>query len=491
MRRLSTWLFVTLLIGLLAAPIIVQFSDGMRVLPTQNGRQVSEELLVAGNLGNLPLTLEAVEKQQRDPSFQVEIPETASTTTPVSEKLAEIDSTGLSFDDWKEALDVELNLVAAQVALAKSASATVRHEIEMERQIEAAELQLQLAERDSNRYSEGESNRVRADLKNELQLARERHEQLEERLTWSERLANNGLISQASLEIDQASVVGSESELRAAEDRLQVFQTIERERNQVQLEADVTAAKSELVAVREQAKSKSHELRVGLDQVRDALSLAAAEAEQVRETLPASWDANDVTSAAIADESDEIEAAHSAVIQAEQELDRLRQHRGIKVEHARQLSKVVQLKLESFIKGQESGTLHELSSRIRSISERLAADEQQLAWSKRVIRKGYITPPQLRSDELAVSRRKAELANVRRQKTILSEHTLDREEFELKAQLQHARNELDRQQRMSNAQISEYEAIAKARRQAWKIRRQRFAMLRGKSEQVFAATGGG
>lgn len=393
--------------------------------------------------------------------------------------------------DWQEDFASRLSMVNSRIAVAQAGTAIVRYKVESERRIELAELSLQIATRNRNRYAEGESQRERALLENQVQLTRDGHQQLEERLAWSESLANGGLISQATLEIDDSAVKGSASELRVAEDRLTVFKTIELERSQTQLEARVLSAQAELELLKQNEKSKSQELQRNHVAAQHALDFMQARVEDLNGEFVAEVEPGPTGPVELSGLAKEVELARSAMLTAEQRLAAMKKQVNVASQNHRQLRKVLELQLEAFRKGRHAGALHELSSRIRTIAEGLASDQQQLTWSRRVIRKGYITDAELRSAELAVSKRKAELANVQQQKSILSEHTLKRDEFELKEKLRHASNELIRQERLATAQVKELNVTADAKRQAWEIRHETLAMLRGECQDAVAEAGGG
>ncbi len=393
--------------------------------------------------------------------------------------------------NWKEYFTSRLSIVKSRIAVAQGRAAIVRHNVEAERTIELAELKLQIATRNRNRYAEGESQRERVLLENQVQLARDRHRQLEERLAWSESLANGGLISQATLDIDDSAVKGSASELKAAEDRLTVFETIDRERNQTQLEAEVLSAQAELQLLQQNTKSRLQELQRNHAAAKRELDFLQAHVEDLAGRSTAEPESVPIEPAEVSRHVKDVEFARSAMQRAERELAEMKDQVDVASQHRRQLRKVQELQLEAFRKGRHSGTLHDLTSRIRIVSEKLAADQQQLTWSRRVIRKGYITPAELRSAEFAVDQREAELLNIRQQKNILSEHTLERDEFELKEKLRHASNELARRERLADARIQELTVVADAKREAWKIRHETFAMLRGERQDTVAEAGGG
>ena len=380
--------------------------------------------------------------------------------------------------------------VTSRIAVAQARTAKVRHDVESERKIETAALNLQIATRNRDRYTDGESQLERTSLENQLQLAQDRQLQLKERIVWSESLANGGLISQASLEIDVSAVKGSELELKAAEDRLTVFETFDRERRQTQLEADVLFAQAELESLQHNAASKSQELQSNYLAVKRNLDTLQTRVEQLNlatviDRAPLPFDP--VHRSGLAKD---VELAHSAMLRAEQELTAGKRRAETASLTGQRLLAVQQLRFQAFQRSRQSGSMHELSTQIRMISEKLASDEQQLTWSRRVIRKGYIPQAEMRSAELTVNKSKAELANLRRQENILAKHTLGLDEFELKAKLSHASRELNRQQRLTDAQIEELTVIAEARRHAWKIRQEELAVVDRQQQDTVADAGG-
>lgn len=423
------------------------------------------------------------------------LPATRSASVPTDDHVDESptsDASKTPSTDYlmRERFIARLSVVNSRITLVQAETSKIRHKVESQRQIELAELKLQMAERNRDRYSEGESQRKRESLQNQVQLAEEQHRQLSERLAWSEKLANGGLISQATVEIDASAVKGSQSERKAAKDRLKVFETIDLERNRTQLETNVLTAQAELELLQQNASSRRQELHSNYLAARQDLEIVKSRQEELNDALAAEPKPAVADAVELSGQAREVELARASMLRAEQELTTMKKHVNAVSRNGERLHKVKSLQLKAFRQGQHSGTLHELSSKIRVISEGLAADEQQLAWSRRVIRKGYITPAELRSAELAVNKRKAELKNVRQQKQILSEHTLERDEFELSTKLQHAANELDRQEQMSTAQIQELKVVASAKRRAWEIRRARFVSLGGQTGDVVAEAGG-
>ena len=391
--------------------------------------------------------------------------------------------------DRQAYVSTKLSAVTSRIAVAQARTAKVRHDVESEREIETAAINLQIATRNRHRYADGESQLERTSLENQVQLARDRQLQLKERVVWSESLANGGLISQAALEIDVSAVKGSELELKAAQDKQTVFETFDRESKQTQLEADVLFAQAELNSLQHNAASKSQELQsnyLAVKRNQDNLQTRLKELSSatVIDQPPLPFDPVHRSSLA-----KDVELAHSAMLRAEQELATAKQRAETASLTSQRLLEVQQLRFQAFLKSRQSGTMHELSSRIRMISEQLASDEQELTWSRRVIRKGYITQAEMRSAELSVNRRKAELAKLKRQENILAEHTLGLDEFELKAKLSHASKDLKRQQRLTDAQIEELTVIAEAKRHAWKIRQEELTVVDRRQQDTVADAG--
>lgn len=392
--------------------------------------------------------------------------------------------------DRQAYVSTKLSAVTSRISVAQARTAKVRHDVESEREIETAAINLQIATRNRDRYADGESQLERTSLENKVRLARDRQLQLKERVVWSESLANGGLISQAALEIDVSAVKGGELELKAAEDRQTVFETFDRESRQTQLEADVLFAQAELNSLQHNAASKSQELQsnyLATKRNQDNLQARVKELNSgtVIDQAPLPFDPSHRSSLA-----KDVALAHSAMLHAEQQLVTAKQRAETATLTSQRLLEVQQLRFQAFLKSRQSGTMHELSSQIRMISEQLASDEQELTWSRRVIRKGYITQAEMRSAELMVNRRKAELAKLKRQENILAEHTLGLDEFELKAKLSHASKDLKRQQRLTDAQIEELTVIAEAKRHAWEIREEELALVDRRKQDKVADAGG-
>ena len=59
-------------------------------------------------------------------------------------------------------------MVKSRIAVAQGRTAIVEHNVEVERTIELAELKLQIATRNRDRYAEGESQRERVLLENDV-----------------------------------------------------------------------------------------------------------------------------------------------------------------------------------------------------------------------------------------------------------------------------------------------------------------------------------
>jgi hypothetical protein len=407
--------------------------------------------------------------------------------TPLSSVLANHSDVTV---DRQVHVSTRLSAVNSQIAVATAQTAKVRHDVEAERKIATAQLHLQIATRNQNRYSDGESQLERTSLENQVQLARDKQSQLKERLTWSESLANGGLISQASLEIDVSAVKGSELELKAAEDRLAVFETFDLQRTQTQLETDVLFAQTEVESLQQTAASESQQLQSNYLAAKRDLDTLQDRVDQLNsativDPVPPRFDP--IKRSGVAKD---VELARAAMLHAERQLAAEKQ-RGEKASHTGQrLLEVQKLQYQAFLQSRESGTMHDLTSQIRMISEKLASAEQQLTWSRRVIRKGYITQAELRSAELTVNRRKAELTKVKRQETILAEHTLGRDEFELKTKLSHASKEVHRQQKLTEVHIKELQVIAEARRHIWEIRQEELAFVDRQQQDTVADASG-
>jgi len=126
-----------------------------------------------------------------------------------------------------------------------------------------------------------------------------------------------------------------------------------------------------------------------------------------------------------------------------------------------------------------------LGSRINGLVDDRRRARERLAWSQRVLKKGYITRSTLESDRLVVADVENQLEDARGRLTLLVDHTRVRELKELKARLESARSEYIRVQREGDALVVQERVRTEALTEAERLEQGALTIL---EERVAACT---
>ena len=145
-------------------------------------------------------------------------------------------------------LSAEASFIGARENLAVTESQTKSN-------IAEAELDLEFAKLDYEKYFEGEYHQEIQKLQNEETLAKEELNRARDKLKWSETLQAEGYITDSELQADKLAVTRNELDLQLTERKLDVFNTYSHPRNIKQLKSDVTQATEALERVKGQARA--------------------------------------------------------------------------------------------------------------------------------------------------------------------------------------------------------------------------------------------
>lgn len=140
--------------------------------------------------------------------------------------------------------------------------------------ISAAELALGFAEQDLKKYQEGEYPQQVEQAQADITIARAKCKQDEEQLTWSQRLADEGYVTQTELEADRLTANKSKLDLQLAESKLKLLKEYTHDRQTKQLTSDVEQARMALERTLGKAKA---------DLVQAQADLTAKESEYNRQ----------------------------------------------------------------------------------------------------------------------------------------------------------------------------------------------------------------
>jgi len=177
-----------------------------------------------------------------------------------------------------EAKQQEITVTNANAAEAQAKEQLEVAKAQSESDIAAADLALQLAELDLEKYIDGEFPKLENELKGNVALAKEEAIQSEETYEFTKRLVKKGYKNQNELEAARIQVDKTKLAVQKAEEELKVLQKYEQKRTIAELEANAKEFVRELERVR--LTSKAAEV-----QAEQAYLAAKKSAELEREKL--------------------------------------------------------------------------------------------------------------------------------------------------------------------------------------------------------------
>ena len=339
-----------------------------------------------------------------------------------------------------ESLDVD-----PRIAFANAKHETIKQRIAHKRRLSEVRFAVGLAKVAHKKYVEVDAVQQRSALEDAIVLAKKRNEQADERRRWSERLANKGLISQASLELDEAAAKRTAVELSNARDRLATFNKNGHTSRMRKLAAAVKAAQAKHDLIQTTMAGELSELHA---------KERAAEAtfgKAVRQT----------------NSGPGLDVLQAAVKRAESDLTGLAKFHNDELKRAEDAVDAARQRLAEFDRGEHAQGLDEQRNEIRTLTESLEAAQQQVAWSERVLRKGYVTLAELEQDRLATMEKTIAVKAAKLKLKLAEEKLLPLELAELKASVTLAEQEKRRVEALRKATIERATYVAQIQRQAY------------------------
>ena len=379
--------------------------------------------------------------------------------------------------------EAKLAEIDARVQLVEIGRQRIHHEVDQARKMARAELRLKLAQLDDEMYEQGEALRQRTMLQDEVALATERREQTAKQFEWSERLANKGYISQHVLELDQAAADAAGLKLKAAKNRLQVFQSHTHQRLTIESDATVASAQMEWKFLREVAQAQQDELtakqlqaqRSHVSAMRSIEGLVSLQTESSGDGVPVP--VVPALAAELERQKMSSKIAHAVFqrVHTKALADQYR-YQG-NVEQSRSQLLASRAELEEWLHGKASEKRHQKLIQVRTVAAELDTAQQKKEWSQRVVLKGYITPAEVDADQLQVKEKQAALRQAEFDLKIFDEYSQRRKQTELRANVAEAEREISRQERLEKAVEEETGKIVSARRQAWQLEADRLDVM--------------
>ena len=150
----------------------------------------------------------------------------------------------------------QINVEKAQFALIQAEKQLEIQKSTVESEVDAAELKVEFAESDLEKYTKGEAQQTRRNAQIEITNVLETLQINEERLGWSEELHKKGFETKANLDKDRLAVSQSTLKLEQARQALWMIETFDIPKAQRQLEAALQEATESLERVKRQGESK-------------------------------------------------------------------------------------------------------------------------------------------------------------------------------------------------------------------------------------------
>ena len=122
--------------------------------------------------------------------------------------------------------------------------------------IKAAELKVEFAETDLDKYKDGDFPQLKRTAESAILTAKEKMAIDKDNLDWSEKLAKEGFETAKKVESDKYTYLISQERLKDAEETLRLLQKYDHPKLLRQYEANLTEAKADLDRVKSQAASK-------------------------------------------------------------------------------------------------------------------------------------------------------------------------------------------------------------------------------------------
>jgi HlyD family secretion protein len=176
------------------------------------------------------------------------------------EKLVELDSASLKDQITQQQIKVE----QARAALIKEETNLEITRSQNDSDIQAAQIALDLAEIDLQKYLEGDYLQERRNIDGEIVIAEEELKRSQDRLEYSERLSKKGFVSTSEVEADRLAVTKTKNALDVAQEKLRVLDEYTKPRTVKDLTSKRDEAQRKLDRVRNEAKAKEAQAQVAL-----------------------------------------------------------------------------------------------------------------------------------------------------------------------------------------------------------------------------------
>jgi len=179
----------------------------------------------------------------------------------------------------------QINVEKAQFALIQAEQQLEIQKSVVDSEIQAAELKVEFAASDLEKFAKGEALQTQRDAQIEITNVLETLQIAQERLEWSEKLFKEGFESKANLDKDRLTVSQTRLKLEQAEKALWMIETFDNPKKKRTLESALEEAKENLERVKLQGERKLAQSEADVEAQRKTLDLNTQKLERDKQQL--------------------------------------------------------------------------------------------------------------------------------------------------------------------------------------------------------------
>ncbi len=150
----------------------------------------------------------------------------------------------------------EITFQNAQASYTEAREALEIQKNENESKIKAAELKLEFAKMDLDKYLEGDWPQEKRKAEANITITEEETKRAADKLAWTEKLQEKGYVTRSELEADKLALKKQELDLEAAQETLRLLEKYTHPKQVREQQSDYAEAKKELERVIQRAKSR-------------------------------------------------------------------------------------------------------------------------------------------------------------------------------------------------------------------------------------------
>ena len=173
----------------------------------------------------------------------------------------------------------------AQVSNTEAREAYEIQKNENESNIKAAELKLEFAKMDLDKYLEGDWPQEKRKAEADITIAEEETKRAADKLAWTEKLQEKGYVTRSELEADKLALKKKELELEQAREKLRLLEKYTHPKQMRKLQSEYQEAKKSLERATQRAKSRLAQAKAKVEAQKATLALQNTRLEKFKKQV--------------------------------------------------------------------------------------------------------------------------------------------------------------------------------------------------------------